>query len=262
MTVSAQYLLSDGRTRKKVWRGLVAGGYIEAGEKDGEGTVTQKAFDEIPSPVDVFDLAALYTFDAWDDSKQNGEAWVTWDRLNTYQKAFVIRAMRADPTSFQFVAYSRFDENHQQTAGLGECGKAMEAVGGMHDAVLAITNEAVKEKRRLAARTDYAKQVAEQGLTHFLQGVGVIEKEDALPMCEKQPFLGSGPALSRNPNDWPNSLPVVIQTTKDKIQGLRAKLALFEKMAEYVETVGGWEKFIADYNHAVERHVAGVFDKK
>lgn len=266
MPVTASYLLADGRARQRVWRELQVSGYIteEVSGKPFVALATAKAFDELLLPA-VFDLADLYTFDVWRDRKDGGKdsARVVLDDLKVEQKAFVIREMLADPASYTFLAFNRYSpEKVTVAAGLAGCAAAMEAAGGWSNGVLAVTNAAVKAKRKAGARAAYKVRVASQGLTPFLHGVKVIEAEDSMPvLAERSPILVGSVALSRCPEDWPVELPESILQSKRVIKEARERLAMFEKMAEYVETLGGWKQFMENYDATVERHVVETFDK-
>jgi hypothetical protein len=82
------------------------------------------------------------------------------------------------------------------------------------------------------------------------------EKEEELPIADKQPGFGhGGPYLSRKPEEWPAGVPASIQTVKDKILKLRERLALLEKLEAYVERIGGWPVFLADYESSIAAYV-------
>jgi hypothetical protein len=114
----------------------------------------------------------------------------------------------------------------------------------------------VKEKRDLAAREHFKAECESVGLNWFLQHVGVFEKEEELPINDRQPMLGSSGGMSRKPQDWPTGVPAMVQTTKDKIVALRQRLALLEKLEAHVAKIGGWEVFLTDYNIKIEDYVA------
>ncbi len=259
MTVTAAHLLDDGRTRNKLWKELQKGGYLSADTPDvpTQAIMTFKAFEDYLARAVEVDLAPLYTFDAWRDNKAKGNAYVCWDSLNLPQKVAVIGHLRRDPARFTLMAFDRYSDGSKfQTFELGKGGAAFEAMGGWNHAVLAVTDAAVKAKRDDAAKAHYKAECEEQGLNWFLQKTGAFEREEELPIVEKQPMLGGGGGLPRKPQELPTAVPHAIKATKEKIIKLRERLALYEKLEAYAERIGGWPVFLADYDSAITAHVA------
>lgn len=260
LTVTRDSLLTDGRTRKGIWKRLQAEGYLSADTPDVpqvQAIMTSKAFDDYLLRSVEVDLAEFFTFDQWNDHKAKGNGFVVWDRLNLPQKIAVIGQLRRDPNAFTLLAFDRYkDGSEVHTAPLGELGKAFEAAGGWNHAVLAVTNAAVKAKRDAAAADHYKSECMAQGLNWFLHKTGAFEKEEELPIAERQPSLGGGgPYVSRTPSEWPTGVPAAVQSVKDKILKLRQRLALLEKLEAYVERIGGWPVFLADYESSIAAYV-------
>ena len=199
----------------------------------------------------------MYTFDAWRDSKAKGNAFVCWDSLNLPQKIAVVGKLRSDPNSYTLLAYDRYKDGSEiHTAPLGELGKAFETAGGWNHAVLAVTSASVKAKRDAAATEHYKSECMGAGLNWFLHKTGAFQPEEELPIADKQPgFGGGGPYLSRTPSEWQTGVPGAIQTVKDKILKMRERLALLEKLEAYVERIGGWAVFLADYESSINAYV-------
>lgn len=264
MNVTAERLLEDGRTRKKLWRQLQEGGYISADlpDKPGEAVMTFKAFDEYLLRSVEVDLTPFYTFDAWRDHKAKGNAYVCWDSLNLPQKVAIVGHLRRDPAAFTLLAFDRYKDGAEvHTAPLGELGKAHEAAGGWNHAVLAVTSPAVKAKRDAAAADHYTNECKAQGLNWFLHKTGAFEKEEELPIAERQPMLGGGFGMPRDPKEWPAAVPGAVKSVKEKIISLRQRLALLEKLEAYVERIGGWPVFLADYESAIAVYVREAVEK-
>jgi hypothetical protein len=209
------------------------------------------------------DLTPFYTFDQWRDHKAKGNAFVCWDSLNLPQKVAIVGHLRRDPTAFTLLAYDLLamtTAEYKYTAS-GELGKAFETAGGWNHAVLAVTNAAVKAKRDAAAADHYKTECMAQGLNWFLHKTGAFEKEEELPIAERQPMLGGGFGMPRKPEEWPTAVPGAIKSVKEKIIAMRQRLALLEKLEAYVERIGGWPVFLADYESSIAAYVREAVEK-
>ncbi len=265
--VRADHLIPDARSRNKVWSGLVRDGYLvdsTPGKVTSATTavVTDKAFDELqqaaPTP-----LAGKYTYDPRSDHKTGGVAWVVWDHLDCDQKAAIVRAARVDPSAYAFYAFNRFRPENPIKFALGEGGEAKERkeIGNFYDAVVGVSDASVVAKRYAEARAYYKQLVASKGLTAFLRSSDVIGADEVIPIASDEgPVFGEGRFLSDDPAEWAEDLPRLIKAVKEDVEKNRARLALFEKMAAGVGNYGGWDKFLAAYDDAVERRVSKDFD--
>lgn len=253
--VTAQYLCEDGRTRKKFWKELIAGGYITQHfnnypVEDGVAYFTDKAFDELAA-ADV-DLTTFYKFDAWDAHKGIGD-YISWDRLNSAQKKTVILAMRADPASFTLMMVDwRSNPVVKQPFPLGDAS----GIKDRSDMTFSVSSPALVALHLKHKRDQYKQECLEKGLNWFLHSIKAIEPEQTVPVSSKQPGLwGGGPAISCEPTKWAESLPATIEATKQRIQEARAKLETLQRMEAAVDAAGGWEAFMAQYDAAVEAYV-------
>jgi len=252
--VKAEYLIKDGRTRKSIWRELVKQGYLTPTENDGEAILTEKAFDQIPVPVEGFTLSDLYKFDAYEARQGKGQ-YVVWDRLTIYQKKVVILAMRENPMSYTLSAVdTRYSPPKVAHFKLGGASAAQEAVSGWHS-TLVVTDATVTEKHAKAAREQYRAECVSEGLNWFLRKIGVIDPEETVPVSEKQPTLGGYASIDRDPENWAGSLPQAIERTKETIQKARQRLLALEKLEKAVEAAGGWDAFKGQYEAAIDAYV-------
>ena len=250
--VSAEYLIEDGRLRKKLWRELLKTGYLNATENDGEALLTEKAFDELP--VEGFVLGDLYKYDNW-ESRQ-GKVYVVWDRLTTCQKKAVILAMRENPMSYTLsVVDDHYNPPKAATFKLGGGSVAMESVGGWGSGKIVLTDATVTEKHAKADREHYRAECVGEGLNWFLHKINAIDPEETVPVASKQPMLGGGASIDRDPANWAASLPNAIERTKDTIQKARQRLLALEKLEQAVEKAGGWEAFKGQYEAAIDAYV-------
>lgn len=255
-TVTAATLLEDGRTRKRIWKELQQSGYLsdDLPDRPGEARILPRALDHYLEPGAEVDLTPLYAFDAYHDHKAKGNAFVAWSGLSLAQQATIIGRLRDDPSRYTLLAYDRYKDGAEtHTALLGEMSRAWEAAGGWSSAVLAVTDARVQAKRDEAAREHYKRECLARGLNWYLHKTGAFEKEEELPLSDRQPLPGSF-GVSRNPQDWPAGVPAAIQVTKERILALRQRLALLEKLEAYVERIGGWPVFLADYDSSIDAY--------
>jgi hypothetical protein len=257
-------MCGDKRRQNKVWRELVAGGYIAETVLEAEvntqpsGKITRKAFDELPAlPVD---LASLYRFDIFDSDK--GKAWVSWDQLTPGQKKTVVLAVEADPTAYTLMMCEpRYSPPKVEVFQLGGGREAMDKIG-VSGWSFYISDAGVRAKDRAGRKAYYIKESLKTGLNWFLQKRKLMEKEEEVPVHAQTMMLGGYPALSVDPESWPAGLPATMTEVKDDIKALRQRLEVLEKFAKIVEDAGGWEKFTADYNAAIEEYVEGQLKKE
>lgn len=251
-------MCGDKRRQSKVWRELVAGGYI-AESAPNVGSITRKAFDELEAlPVD---LASLYKFDIFDSDK--GHRWVSWDLLTPGQKKTVVLAVEADPTAYTLMMVEpRYSPPQIEAFQLGGGRAALDKLN-KSGWCFYISDAGLLAKDRAGRKAYYIKESLKTGLNWFLQKRKLLEKEEEVPVSAHGLMLGSGyPSLNVDPQSWPAGLPATVTEIKDDIKALRQRLEVLEKFAKVVEDAGGWEKFTADYNAAIEEYVEGQLKKE
>lgn len=249
--VTKDYLCNDGRTRNKLWKELIAGGYITEvfhtfPVEAGVAYFTNKAFDELASaPVD---LTQFYKFDAW-DAQKDGCNFVSWDRLNVSEKKTVLTT-----PGFEFMLVDWRANPMVKTPFVK--GKIGVAQADRHDCTIAVSDAALQAAHNKASREHFKQEALGSGLNWFLQKIGGVEPEDVVPVRSKQPGLYSqGAAVARDPKDWAASLPNAIEKTKQDIQEARQQLAVLQRVEALVEKMGGWDAFTAQYDAAIECYV-------
>ncbi len=258
LSCSATSLITDGRTRKGLWKKLVDGGYISPCSESGKGQITNKAFLELPSSDVV--LTDMWQFDPHESDK--GHDFVAWDRLHLHQKKHVILALKADPKAYTLMMVDKYNRKTIPPVpfGLGGAGDAREKAGGWHNAFMVVTSPQLEEAGATARRAHYKQQVVETALNWYLQRVKAIEPEQEVPVRAKQTlsfggFGDFGFGLSLNPEMWAGSMKESQDKAKERIRKAKETLETLQRVEAYVEQIGGWDKLRADYDEAVEAYV-------
>lgn len=239
--------------RKRLFAVLVARGYAAAFDRDSYDA-TGRAWDEVVPETP--DLTALWHYDRRYMKMGHGD-YVVWDRLTLAQKKAVVLALQADPASYT-LAYAphQRDRGHKPAVAfrLGEGMAAREACGGW-DGCLVVSSPALRAAARAAARADYKGECRQEGLNWYLRKLGAIDPSDGVVLVDKTPLFVEAGSLPRHPEQWPAAVPAALAAIDAELVKLARRKAVLLRVAAAAETAGGWDKFLAAYDAAVDGHV-------